>query len=153
MASGAGARVIYTRIGDIVDAFEDRLADSPYSLKVMDRLLLPGATADGYASPGVSVIAPDTANTDEDRDQDFARVRDTVAVTLTYKVLPKEQRVSRRQAYLLEEQIRHWLVDRVWLADLHITYAGSVRGFGPTGAEWIVIVQTFTLSRDAALGG
>ncbi len=137
-------------IADIVNEFETRLAESPFELVIPDRIVMPGGTQTGLAHRGISVLWKGNANLNGYRDQRLAQTEDVIEVTLTYRVSPKDQRESRSGAYTLAEQIRAYLTDRVWLADLHVTYRDAAPEHR---AEWFVIPQTFTLSRDAALGG
>lgn len=140
----------------VLREFETRLTTgvgSNLGLQIIDRIDIPNASPAQIAHKGVGVGIFGTTNTHQYRDATYARVEDTVTVTLTYRIRPQDQRTSRDEAIRLEEQIRAILCDGTWLRDTEIRYAGtSVRGPHPKSADFFLIVQLFTTARDAALG-
>ena len=137
----------------IITDFEAQLttAGAGLDLTLMDRLT-PEAISNPRLLRGVHVEVPTTLNTDGYRDQGEALVRDTVTVTLLYRVGPKDQKAGRNQAMRLEDQIRVMLTSRGWRSEWHVHHTGAVRGPDPASAEVYRIVQTFTTLRDAELG-
>lgn len=140
-------------LDDVIRSFETRLSGSPFDLRTLDAVDIPKALPDTLAHRGFGVSCPESPNTGQYRDIDLARVADRIAVTLTYRVNPKQQRVSARAAMLLEEQVRAYLTEPAWEPDLHIAYQTATRGPHPQSSEWWLTVLSFTASRDARLGG
>jgi hypothetical protein len=140
-------------INDVIDAFEERLSEAPLSLDLMPRIQMPQAANRSRTMRGFSVDAPSTSNTDEYRDIDLASAEDQVLVTLFYAINAKDQKASRREAHALEEQVRELLVDPSWRGEWHVRWRTTTRGPDPQTAETYRITQTFTVSRDASLGG
>ena len=110
-----------------------------------------GVTSATRAHYGVTVRREATRNLDLYRDQDFARVEDEVAVDLTYRVSPKDQRTSRDAALSVEQDIVNRLTEAsAALALYHPRYVGS-EAATPSG-EWQTITITFALTRDQQVG-
>ena len=110
-----------------------------------------GITSATRAHHGVFVRRESTDNLDLYRDQDIARVEDEIAVDLTYRVSPKDQRTSRDAALAVEEAIINRLTEAsTALASYHPRYIGSQIGT-PSG-EWQTVSITFALTRDQQVG-
>ena len=110
-----------------------------------------GVTSATRAHYGVAVRRESTRNLDLYRDQDFARVEDEVAVDLTYRVSPKDQRTSRDAALAVEQGIVNRLTEAsAALALYHPRYVSSEMAT-PSG-EWQTITITFALTRDQQVG-
>ena len=110
-----------------------------------------GVTSATRAHYGVTVRRASTRNLDLYRDQDFARVEDEVAVDMTYRVSPKDQRTSRNAALAVEQGIVNRLTEAsAALALYHPRYVGSDMTT-PSG-EWQTITITFALTRDQQVG-
>ena len=141
-------------MAEVIDLIEAALLGSELGLVIIDRLNLTDAHPDDLMHRGVVVSMPSTANSEQFRDQDLAWVADEIRLDMGYRIRPLEQRVSRNEAFVLEEQIRVEMTRRSLLPDLHLTYAGTPsRAPHPRDATWWIATQTFTAAREAALGG
>ena len=137
-------------ITDVLGAIEAALVASP-SLGVSLIDGRQGGTSATRAHHGVFVRRESTDNLDLYRDQDIARVEDEIAVDLTYRVGPKDQRTSRDAALAVEQLIINRLTEAsTALASYHPRYIGSQIGT-PSG-EWQTVSITFALTRDQQVG-
>jgi len=138
----------------VYEQIEDRLTSGPLALKLIDSIDPANGSPMHISHRGVAVTIPTTTNTGLYRDDTFALASDRVEVSVSYQVRPEEQRASRREAIVLEEQVRVLLTDEAYQRDLHLAYdSTSFRGPHPQTSEFYLITQVFTTKRDAALGG
>lgn len=134
---------------DVVDAFEERLGqDKGLNLNLLDHYPTPKSSPQHLAHRGVGVIRPRTRNTGEYRDRELTRAADLVEVTLTFRMRPKDQRGSRREAQQLAAAMRAMLATHMWRAELGIGWDDE-NEFLHTSGDWLLIIQRYTTSRDA----
>ena len=137
-------------ITDVLGAVEAALVASP-SLGVSLVDGRQGITSATRAHYGVFVRRESTDNLDLYRDQDVARVEDEIAVDLTYRISPKDQRTSRDAALAIEGNIVNRLtIASTALASYHPRYVGTQTDT-PSG-EWQTVTITFALTRDQQVG-
>ena len=137
-------------ITDVLGAVEAALIASPsLGLSLVDGRQ--GITSATRAHYSVFVRRESTDNLDLYRDQDVARVEDEIAVDLTYRISPKNQRTSRDAALAKEGSIINRLtVASTALASYHPRYI-STQTDTPSG-EWQTVTITFALTRDQQVG-
>ncbi len=134
---------------DVVDAFEERLGqDKGLNLNLPDHYPTPRSSTSHLAHRGVGAIRPRTRNTGEYRDRELIRAADVIEVTLTYRMNPKAQKASRREAQQLAAAMRAMLATHMWRAELGVTWDDE-NEFLHTSGDWLLIIQRYTTSRDA----
>lgn len=103
---------------------------------------------------GVHIDLPSGENTDTFRGRTADMDEETLTVRLVYRASPKDQKASMYEAYDLADKVRYRLTDwHAWRAEWNVKYRSAARGRHPASAEWFVIEHTYTLRREAALGG
>lgn len=145
-----------TPLDYVLEEFEGRLKSdgAPYAALTLADALDPGRSKNAVRlHRAVQLGVPASRNTDDYRDQDLARSEDTVTVTLRYRINPSAQHRFRREGIAHAELVRRWLTDPLWIGALRVRWRATARSTGPTATEIYTIVQTYTVTRDAALGG
>lgn len=134
---------------DVVDAFEDRLSqDDALQLNLLDQYPTPRTSPSHLLHRGIGVIRPRTRNTGEYRDRELIRAEDLVEVTLAYRLNPKDQRATRREAQQLAAAMRAMLSTHMWRAELAVTWEDETENLHPSG-DWLLLTQRYTTARDA----
>lgn len=145
----------------VEEAFETRLTGFVVSgsdaLRLIPRVELPQATPRMLAHLGYWVESPSTARARRPgRERVRQRVNDTITVVVLNRIKPNNQRPDRRAAYEVERKIRERLTDPAWSNPLsfRVRHNGAQRGLiAPGNAEWFSTRLSFTVTRDASLGG
>ena len=141
-----------TLLVDIVAEVERNLDAADLALVRLDRLTLLGYS-DEHMHRGYVVPTPRTRNTNQMRDQSHARVLDSVEIQHAYRIRALEQRASRDEALVLEEQIRKAMTSRFMAWGDHLHFEGVERVYQGEDGQWLIITQTYTTRRMAVLGG
>ena len=140
----------------VLEEFGSRLTQdgAPYESVTLRDALDPGRSQNAARlHRAVHVDAPSSANTGDYRDQNLARSVDTIVVTLRYRINVTAQREHQRDAITHAEKVRVWLTDPLWIGALHVLWRGTTRASDSAATEIYTITQTYTVHRDAALGG
>lgn len=145
----------FVMLSDLLRELESALDNAQQvDVHVLDRLgQLVTCTPAPELHRGVTVYSTQTSNTNQYRDDGLARVRDSVVVEHGYLIAPTAQRESRDEALVLEEQIRALLTGLVVMGNTRPRYASTTRRQHPQDATLWITAQTFTIDRDAILGG
>jgi len=145
----------YVLLSEAVNQMETVLDDAALGLVLLDRVgPLTRCVPAELLHHGVNVRPTATANTGQYRDDGIARVQDRVVVEMAYLLTPTAQRASRDEALVLEEQIRRVLTGASIALAGRLRYVGTgARGVHPADASWWITTMTYTLNRDALLGG
>jgi hypothetical protein len=139
-----------------LEAAEQRLTDSDLDLKVLDRIgTLASCTPNELLHRGVLLAADSSINTQQYRDTTLARVQDSLRVEFGYRIISRKQKARRNEAMVLEEQLRRLLTTGPLLLNSAIlSYIGTPnRRLHPQSHEWWITTMTFSVARDAILGG
>ena len=134
---------------DVVEAFEDRLSqDSGLELNLLDHYPSPKSSPQHLAHRGFGVTRPRTRNTGEFRDRELIRAEDLLEVALAFRLRPKDQRASRREAQQLAAGMRGLLSTHMWRAEFGVTWEDETELLHSSG-DWLFITQRYTTARDA----
>lgn len=134
----------------IVTAVRDRITAAVAGVNLADHLQ--GVQPQQRRHKGVAVWRQGTRNTEAYRDQDLARVQDTIVVEISYRVSPKAQHTSAQAARDLCDDVIQVVADcdEATLAPYHPIFLGEdEQHLG----EWVVTRQRYRLTRDQQLGG
>lgn len=143
----------------LIDEIEARLLDRVTDIRFLDRLDSPREFPKNAAHRGVRVWPASTDIIDQYVQTDLVRVEDEIVVESTHKVT-RNADASLDGALAFERSIREALTNPQWYSDRDAAPTTPDRievHVGPVTREkaegWLLIEQTFTVQRDASLGG
>lgn len=139
-------------LSDLIAHIESAIVGGGLEMRVLDVVDLRRHT-DENLHRGFCVNSPTTANLYESRQNDHAVSSDVIEVQIGFQLRPHEQRVSRAEALILEEQVRGIVTSRAADWPVHLVWTGTTREFPPADQGWMIITQRFTGRRYARLGG
>ena len=139
-------------VADVLGEIRATLDNCALGLKRIDRLDI-RQYSDAHLDRGYVVRAPRSANSGQYRDNHLARVVDTIQIDTAHRIRPAAQVQSHDDATVLAEQIRALVTSRLTAWGDHIVYVSDDRAITGEDGAWLIITQTYTTRRDAAMGG
>ena len=136
---------------EVVVYLETQLSDSALGLKLLDPLTGPTSNPTCFADAGANVTRIRSVNTEQYRGRDYIRIEDEIRILTTWRVKPKQQRVSRNAAYNqlrdVVKAVTQLTTERRW----HPTLLTETETLHASG-EWLLIDTRWRFVRDVAVG-
>ena len=122
---------------------------APNTPTLMDRLPVGegGALTQQFAHKGIIFSFPSTT-ADVARNRDLVRVAEELRITGLWRIKPKDQTATLRQALTWEEIIAETIRSAPLLRRFNPTYQGSRRAPVTASQEWWTFTLTFQLTRE-----